>query len=234
MTLVKTMNYNPTSWRVPYDQLILKDPKQVLVSSSLQVLLLLLTYPIPEDGTGGTPKDLFRVFLGRLHRPQDFEFLVGGLIRFLSQPVSIQHRVFCYRALTSRQVLAASAYIPGTQQAHRWAPEFIMLFWEALQCNKRFRSFIIGSDNGHRFLIIVLYYALEYKNDPNKQGVVRMCAFVLQTLSTETDFGKRLQEPYQNQTALSASVRIEGFEGTYADYTIIVSTHSIPINTQHC
>ena len=98
-----------------------------------------------------------------------------------------------------------------------------MLFWEALQCNKRFRSFIIGSDYGHRFLIIVLYYALVYKNDVTKHGVVRMCAFVLQTLSTETDFGKRLNERYLNQESLPQTVRLEHFVGTYADYTIIVS-----------
>lgn len=101
-----------------------------------------------------------------------------------------------------------------------------MLFWEALQCNKRFRSFIIGSDSGHKFLILVLYYALEYKSDPTKQGVVRMCAFVLQTLSTEIDFGKRLNEPYHNQDSLLGNVRIESFEGTYADYTIVVSRYS--------
>ena len=103
-----------------------------------------------------------------------------------------------------------------------------MLFWEALQCNKRFRSFIIGSDSGHRFLILVLYYALEYRNDPTKQGVVRMCVFVLQTLSTETDFGRRLSEPYHGQDSLPISVRIEGFRGTYADYTIIVSCCPCP------
>ena len=81
------MNYNPTTWRVPYDQLVFKDPKQTLVSYSLQFLLLLLLYPIPEDSSGSAPKNFFRVFLGRLHRPQDFEFLIEGLIKFLNQPV---------------------------------------------------------------------------------------------------------------------------------------------------
>ena len=87
MNSVQTMNYNPTTWRVPYDQLVFKDPKQALVSYSLQLLLLLLLYPVPEDASGAAPKNFFRVFLGRLHRPQDFEFLVEGLIKFLNQPV---------------------------------------------------------------------------------------------------------------------------------------------------
>ena len=98
-----------------------------------------------------------------------------------------------------------------------------MLFWEALQCNKRFRSFIIGSDYGHKFLVLILYYGLEYKSDPTKQGVVRMCAFVLQTLSTEIDFGKRLNEPYENQGSLPPAARVENFEGTYGDFVILVN-----------
>ena len=83
------MNYNPTTWRVPYDQLVFKDPKQALVSYSLQVLLTLLLYPIPEHGTGTPPKNYFRVFLSRIHRPQDFEFFVEGLLKYLNQPVSM-------------------------------------------------------------------------------------------------------------------------------------------------
>lgn len=99
-----------------------------------------------------------------------------------------------------------------------------MLFWETLQCNKRFRSFIIDTDRGHDFVILVLFYALEYKTDPAKQGVVRMCVFVLQTLSTEPNFGKRLNKKFEGQNYLPASIRLEDFTGTYADFLIIVKS----------
>lgn len=98
-----------------------------------------------------------------------------------------------------------------------------MLFWESLQCNKRFRSFIIDTDRGHDFVILVLFYALEYKVDPTKQGVVRMCVFVLQTLSTEPNFGKRLNKKFDGQKYLPASIRIANFSGTYADFLILVN-----------
>ena len=55
-----------------------------------------------------------------------------------------------------------------------------MLFWESLQCNKRFRSFIIDTDRAHDFVVLVLYYAIDQRSDPTKQGLVRMCIFVLQ------------------------------------------------------
>ena len=67
--------------------MIYKDPKQVLVSHCLQFLLILVLYPIPEDGRGSSARNYFRHFLGRLHRLQDFQFLVDGMIRTLNQPV---------------------------------------------------------------------------------------------------------------------------------------------------
>lgn len=104
-----------------------------------------------------------------------------------------------------------------------------MLFWEALQCNKSFRSFIVDTDRAHDFLILILFYALEQKEDPSKHGVVRMCVFVLQTLSAEPKFGMGLNKRFEGQSTLPASVRLEGFQGTYADYLVIVCLCRLPI-----
>lgn len=85
---IQAVKYNPASWRVPYDHVVWKDPKQILVIYCLQFLLVLLLYPIPEDGRGAPPKNYYRHYFGRLHRPQDFQFLVDGMTRILNQPVS--------------------------------------------------------------------------------------------------------------------------------------------------
>ncbi|EON63031.1 hypothetical protein W97_02257 [Coniosporium apollinis CBS 100218] len=198
-----TLKYNPATWRVPYDHVVFKDPKQVLVTYCLQLLLVLILYPIPEPGNGVPPKNYFRHFIGRLHRPQDFQFLVDGMTRILNQPLQ-----------------ATSSYLPGSQKSLTWAPEMIMLFWEALQCNKRFRSFIIDTDRAHDFMVLVLFYAIDQRNEPSKQGLVRMCIFVLQTLSAEPNFGKSLNKTFEGQETLPASIRIPNFHGTYADYLI--------------
>ncbi|KAF2021293.1 hypothetical protein BU24DRAFT_339610 [Aaosphaeria arxii CBS 175.79] len=198
-----TLKYNPASWRVPYDHVVFKDQKQILVTYCLQLLLVLVLYPIPEPGNGPPPKNFFRHFLGRLHRPQDFQFLVDGMTRILNQPLQ-----------------ATSTYLPGSSKSLTWAPEMIMLFWEALQCNKRFRSFIIDTDRAHDFMVLVLYYAIDQRNDPARQGLIRMCIFVLQTLSVEPHFGKSLNKTFENQESLPASIRIPNFHGTYADYLI--------------
>ena len=118
---------------------------------------------------------------------------------------------------------ATSSYLPGSQKSVRWAPEMIMLFWEALQCNKRFRSFIIDSNRSHDFIVLCLFYAIEYKTDTSKQGVVRMCVFVLQTMSVEANFGKSLNKRFEGQDTLPPSIRLNNFKGSYADFLIIVS-----------
>ena len=109
-----------------------------------------------------------------------------------------------------------------------------MLFWEALQCNKRFRSFIIDTDRAHDFVVLVLYYAIDQRNDPSKQGLVRMCIFVLQTLSVEPQFGKSLNKTFEGQESLPASIRIPNFHGTYADYVITVSTTMKDYTSANC
>ncbi|KAH8177240.1 high-temperature-induced dauer-formation protein [Sarocladium implicatum] len=196
-----TLKYNPATWRVPYNNLVFKDAKQVLVTYSLQLLLAVLVYPIPEQSP--VQKNYYRHFLGRLHRPQDFQFIVDGMTRVLNQP--LQER---------------SSYLPGSQSGAVFAPEILMLFWEVTQCNKRFRSFIIDTDRAHDFMVLILFYALEYRNEPTKQGIVRMCAFLLQTLSVETNFGISLNKTFEGQDSLPGSVKIQGFRGSYADFLI--------------
>jgi len=104
----------------------------------------------------------------------------------------------------------------------------IMLFWEITQCNKRFRSFIIDTDRSHDFIILILFYSLEYKLDTSKQGVVRMCVFLLQTLSVEPNFGKSLNKRFEAQDTLPANIRIQSFNGSYGDFLIHVKSRKRP------
>ncbi|KAJ5620954.1 hypothetical protein N7510_004938 [Penicillium lagena] len=203
------MKYNPASWRVPYDHVVWKDPKQILVIYCLQLLLVLLLYPIPEDGRGAPPKNYYRHYFGRLHRPQDFQFLVDGMTRILDQPMQ-----------------ATTSYLPGSKGPVKWAPEMLILFWETVQCNKRFRSFIVDSNRSHDFLILCIFYAMEYRLDASKQGIVRMCIFILQTMSVEPTFAKSLNKKFEAQETLPQSIRLMKFRGSYADF-LIMSIHTL-------
>lgn len=127
---------------------------------------------------------------------------------------------------------ATTAYLPGSQTSVKWAPEMLILFWESIQCNKRFRSFIIDSNRSHDFLIHCIFYAIEYRGNPSKQGVVKMCIFILQTMSVEPNFGKSLNQKFEAQDTLPQSIRLPNFRGSYADYLITVSWWPL-VNSAH-
>ncbi|KAJ3492830.1 hypothetical protein NLG97_g5123 [Lecanicillium saksenae] len=201
-----TLKYHPASWRVPYNSLVIRDTKQLLVTQSLHLLLAMLVYTVPEHIDAASRKNYYRHFLGRLHRPQDFQFIVDGVSRILTQPLQDK-----------------TSYLPGTHASINLSAEMLMLFWEMIQCNKRFRSFVIDTDRAHDFIVLTLFYAIEYKNDPAKQGIVRMCAFLLQTMSVEKNFGLHLNKKFVGQESLPPGIRINSFDGSYADFLI----HSI-------
>lgn len=103
------------------------------------------------------------------------------------------------------------------------ASETLSLFWELLQCNKRFRSYLIDTGRSADFVILVLYYAVDGKENPAKQNVLRMCVFILQTLSIEERFGQKLNQPFLMSETLPQTLQIAKFHGSYADFLISVS-----------
>ncbi|KAI9726030.1 MAG: hypothetical protein M1828_002038 [Chrysothrix sp. TS-e1954] len=208
-----TLTYNPVTWRVPYDHVVLRDTKQTLVTYCLQLLLALTVYPVPESSGGTSPKNFYRHYLGKVHRTQDFKLIVEGMTSVMRQPMS-----------------ANTSFLPGSQKALTWTPEMIILFWEMLQCNKRFRSYIVDTEDALDFMIIVLFYAFKHQHDPSKNGVVRLCIFVLQTLSVEPSFGPSLNRAMQGHEGLPQVLKIPEFRGTHADF-LIISIHRLITET---
>jgi hypothetical protein len=104
----------------------------------------------------------------------------------------------------------------------QWAPEMISFFWELVQCNKRFRRYLTETKVGMDYLIVLLWYAVDSKDDMSKQGIMRMAVFVLQTLSAEAPFADKLNIPFQHNESVPQSMRINNFHGTYADFLICV------------
>lgn len=205
------LKYNQNPWSFPID-LATKDPKQSLVTYSLQFLLVLITYPVPGNGAND-----FRKAVGRLHRAEDFQFIVEGLRQILMQPASGM----------LRPVQRLASQLPPI------APETLALFWELLQCNKRFRSYLIDTDRAKDFVVLVLYYAVEAKEDSSKQGILRMCVFILQTLSVEEKFGMKLNASFTFQETLPTTLQIPNFHGSYADFLIGVSIASFTLQSEN-
>ncbi|GAC75517.1 proteins containing regions of low-complexity [Moesziomyces antarcticus T-34] len=179
-----------------------------LVTLSLQILDVLLTYepPLPGEAdtlslsTVGRPlpgpggRNVFRFYLSKLHRTADFDFIWNGLAKSFNEHVS-----------STIQILAIPISIPTGGQGRRAAEtawqlnqvaERLVLLWRMLEHNAKFRLYVL--DDARRapeLLTILLYFALTYKDNVALQGLVRMCAFMLQDVSSERAFGANLARP---------------------------------------
>ncbi|KAG9319410.1 hypothetical protein KVV02_006117 [Mortierella alpina] len=255
------LKYNPSGWGLPYNHVVFSDQKELLVMLSLQTIVVLLDYYVIEHPQPQSPSlrrseeharvevdqglmtsasssasspaattvalatssaqaagagitNQFRYYLSRLHREQDFAFLTDGLYRILSNPMA-----------------ASSTYLPGSTKQVKCYHETLMLCWKTLELNKRFRTYLLETNRVLDIVVILLYFSLEHKLDTSHIGLVRMCAYMLQTLSKDRAFGHCLNRPFDGHGSLPANVKFQGFHGSYGDY-LICSVHHLISTTK--
>ncbi|KAF9293316.1 hypothetical protein BGZ74_011770 [Mortierella antarctica] len=177
------LKYNPSGWGLPYNHVMFSDQRDLLVMLSLQVVVVLLDYQVIDRPTSvhrpsvrvdsaasqgvtsssSSPsptlqrsmslepgnKNQFRYYLSRLHREQDFQFLIDGIYRILSNPMT-----------------ASSTYLPGSTKHVKYHHETLILCWKTLELNKRFRTYLLETNRVLDILVILLYFCMEYKQDP--------------------------------------------------------------------
>lgn len=104
--------YNPLGWS--YN--MFADPREQLVAFCLRVLLIIVDYKSPSTTSGISLENLqlepeeedqgdvangeqrvesvsenaFRYYLSKLHRAQDFQFLIDGIYKILSNPMQVK------------------------------------------------------------------------------------------------------------------------------------------------
>ncbi|KAF8892642.1 high-temperature-induced dauer-formation protein-domain-containing protein [Infundibulicybe gibba] len=214
--------------KLPYNHLVFKgeDPRSNLVGTCFQVLCVLLDFQsgsARDIATGSgeaqvfapTPHtNSFRYFLMKLHRVQDFEFIVGGTLGVLEQ-----------------QMAATNNLLPGARKAIPYISETIIFFWKMIELNKKFRFYVLESDKAMDLVAHLLCYCLEIKDKPQQHGLCRALSYIIQTLSAETAFGVKLSTPIRIQLPTKWVT-----SGTAADFMInaiysIVATTSGALNS---
>ncbi|KAI6006026.1 high-temperature-induced dauer-formation protein-domain-containing protein [Pisolithus albus] len=191
--------------KVPYNHLVFKgeDSRVALVGMCLQVLCVLLDFqsgPAKDVVSGNDENTVsmptaqtnaFRYFLAKLHRMQDFAFILDGITSILDQQLA----------------------------------ETIILFWKMIELNKKFRSYVLDSDKVVDVLAYLFSYGLEIKDKPQQHGLCRSISYIVQTLSAEPAFGKKLHLPVKIQLPTKWST-----PGTAADF-MITSIYSMMSTT---
>ncbi|CAH8629825.1 unnamed protein product [Schistosoma rodhaini] len=144
--------------------------------------------------------NLFVNYMSRIHRDEDFAFILSGITRLLNNPL-------------------VQTYLPGSSKKVQMHQELLVLFWRICECNKKFMYYVLKSSQVLDLLVPILYHLNNSRNDQSRIGLIHVGVFILLLLSGERNFGVRLNKPYRHRSLLDVPV----FTGTHADLLIIVS-----------
>ncbi|KAF9792467.1 high-temperature-induced dauer-formation protein-domain-containing protein [Thelephora terrestris] len=205
--------------RLPYNHLVFKgeDSREGLVIMCMQVLCALLdcqsgpardTTLANGESSPTIKTNMFRYYLAKLHRQQDFMFILDGIINILEL-----------------QMASLNNYLPGAKKSVPYIVETIIIFWKMIELNKKFRAYILDSDRSMDVLAYLLCYGLEVKDKPQQHGLCRSLSYIVQTLSAEKAFSAKLNTTIKVQIPPKWHV-----PGTAADF-LINSVYSMVATT---
>ncbi|KGB74694.2 hypothetical protein CNBG_0532 [Cryptococcus deuterogattii R265] len=202
------------------------EERKTLVRLCMSVLLVALDYKMEggagaghETVTGGGPvmgegkeENAFRYFLSKLHRKEDFTFILDGILAILAE----------YHASLTNGYLPGGVGVGVGKKDVGCLLETYILLWRLVDLNKRFKAHLLEQSGKTVDLVVyILVTCLELKDDPAQNGLLRLLSYLLQTLSANEPFGKSL-----NQTIRMAIPARWGVIGSAVDF-MIVSIYSI-------
>ncbi|XP_063315105.1 protein HID1 [Pelobates fuscus] len=207
--------YDPVGYGIPYNHLLFWDSREPLVEVSAQLLIVTLdsdpttnsgpsmdgttTSTAMDESESPVPDNLFVNYLSRIHREEDFQFILKGLARLLLNPLT-------------------QTYLPNSTKKIQFHQELLVLFWKLCDFNKKFLFFVLKSSDVLDVLVPILYFLNDARADQSRVGLMHIGVFILLLLSGERNFGVRLNKPYSVRVPMDIPV----FTGTHADLLIVV------------
>uniref|UniRef100_A0A667ZPA2 HID1 domain containing n=1 Tax=Myripristis murdjan TaxID=586833 RepID=A0A667ZPA2_9TELE len=192
--------YDPVGYGIPYNHLLLSDYREQLVEQAVQILIVTLEHEAGSAAsTAAGPDNLFVNYLSRIHREEDFNFILKGLSRLLNNPL-------------------IQTYLPNSTKKIQFYQELLILFWKLCDFNKKFLFFVLKSSDVLDMLVPILFNLNDARADQARVGLMHIGVFILLLLSGERNFGVRLNKPY----TLRVPMDIPVFTGTHADLLIVV------------
>ncbi|XP_071265078.1 protein HID1-like isoform X3 [Salvelinus alpinus] len=206
--------YDAVGYGIPYNHLMFSDYREVLVEHAVQILIVTLEHEagpaaaqhsldhsasVMEDLEPVGPDNLFVNYLSRIHREEDFSFILKGLARLMTNPL-------------------IQTYLPNSAKKIRFHQELLVLFWKLCDFNKKFLFFVLKSSDVLDVLVPILFYLNDARADQSRVGLVHIGVFIVLLLSGERNFGVRLNKPYSVRVPMDIPV----FTGTHADLLIVI------------
>lgn len=168
-------SYDPVGFGVPYNHLIFADTTEPLVEACLQLLIVTLDHDMVVQqqlthagqasyDEGNCGDNLFINYLSRVHRDEDFHFVLKGITRLLNNPL-VQN------------------YLPNSTKRLHCHQELLILFWKICDYNKKFLYFVLKSSDVLDILIPILYHLNYSRADQSRVGLMHIGVFILLLLS---------------------------------------------------
>ncbi|XP_059622325.1 protein HID1 [Phlebotomus argentipes] len=198
--------YDPVGLGVPYNHLLFADTMEPLVEVCLQILIVTLDHDMTLNSPTTAAFDettlgdnLFINYLSRVHRDEDFHFILRGITRLLNNPL-------------------VQSYLPNSTKRLHCHQELLVFFWKICDYNKKFLYFVLKSSDVLDVLVPILYHLNDSRADQSRVGLMHIGVFILLLLSGERNFGVRLNKPYTATVPMDIPV----FTGTHADLLVTV------------
>ncbi|KAG8222878.1 hypothetical protein J437_LFUL003523 [Ladona fulva] len=214
--------YDPSASPLPYNHLLFSDTREPLADTCLQCLVVCLDpyycanpncpcaggacSNVGDDGStkkeqagdgrshGGCCEDnLFLNYLSRIHREEDFAFMLRGFARLLNNPL-------------------AQTYLPNSTRKVHFHQELLVLFWKACDYNKKFLYYVLKSSDVLDILVPILYHLNDARADQSRVGLMHIGVFILLLLSGERNFGVRLNKPYTATVPMDVPIITTGHQ----------------------
>ncbi|XP_073956696.1 protein HID1-like [Choristoneura fumiferana] len=194
--------YDPVGLGLPYNHLLFNDTLEPLVEVALQILIVTLdhdTSNAADESDESLPDNLFINYLSRIHRDEDFAFVLRGVTRLLNNPL-------------------AQTYLPNSAKRVSLHQELLVLFWKMCDYNKKFMYYVLKSSDVLEVLVPILYHLNDSRADQSRVGLMHIGVFILLLVSGERNFGVRLNKPYTATVPMDVPV----FTGSHADLLVLV------------
>ncbi|QPG74472.1 hypothetical protein FOA43_001802 [Brettanomyces nanus] len=216
-----TSNENGLSLEVP----LYKDLRTLYVTHCIQLLTLMLVYPIPRDDVvflkrymdqsmSDKPINLARYYCGRLYKPTEISVLKRGLVDCILRPVDGGST-----ATTSFSNWMKTKLISNDPLI--WSSELLMLFWEFYQVNKKFRS-VVTCKYGPKLLMALLYNVWTNKMVDKQRNTVRLSLYLILFLMSDPQMSCQLLMPIDKKfySEMPQNYRLSVAPTTYRDFLV--------------
>lgn len=210
---------NPNINGLEIDDQIHKKLRLAMVTNSIQLFSVMISYPIPPHdkiwvnklnlNESSKAKNLTRLMCAKIIKSNELELIVKNLIHPLLKPLISQNQ--------SMFSLTSNSY-------HIWSMELLIMILEFYQCNPRFR-FMVASLVNVRIYFMLLFHIFKLKNDDRYINFIRLCASFLLLLTTEeinsTSLLKEIDFKYYNLMPISFKVDFKDTILTNRDFLVI-------------